>query len=129
MRVDHLRSIHRPQFSGGRARLRPHVGHALAVAAFVGLLSIGQAMAQRVGEDAAEASTTPVAGKNGKICQREEVTGSRMPKRVCLTPEQWAARERAAKDMVRELDRKSPGGPREDGSTGRVSPTGPEVGG
>ena len=49
----------------------------------------------------------PDVGKNGKVCRSEDVTGSRMKKRVCYTPEQWEARERASKEMVRELDGKS----------------------
>jgi hypothetical protein len=63
---------------------------------------------------AAEASsdTTPAAAegkqrKDGKICRSEEVTGSRMPKRVCLSAERWEARERAARELMRELDGKS----------------------
>jgi len=47
------------------------------------------------------------AEKNGKVCQYEVVTGSRMKKRVCYTPEQWAARESAAKQLTREMDGKS----------------------
>ena len=45
-------------------------------------------------------------GKQEKICRFEDVTGSRMRKRICHTQEQWDARERAAEDLVRELDGK-----------------------
>ena len=113
MSVNHVASPRLPQTSARGARWR-HFGHALVATAAMGLLSIGQAMAQEADTEAAQAPATAVPGKNGKVCQYEDVTGSRMKKRVCHTPEQWAARERAARDMVRELDRKSPGGPRQE---------------
>jgi len=87
-----------------RARRSCHLMVALAVS---GLLSTGQVVAQEAQEPAsAEASGSPTKDRKGKICQYEEVTGSRMKKRVCHPPEQWEAREKAAKDMVRELDAK-----------------------
>ena len=112
MGVNHVVSIRLPQVSAAGSRWRRHVSHVLVAAAVMGLLTLGQAMAQEAETDASEAPAMPVPGKNGKVCQYEDVTGSRMKKRVCHTPEQWEARERAARDMVRELDRKSPGGPR-----------------
>ncbi|TYT25694.1 hypothetical protein FZO89_05170 [Luteimonas viscosa] len=80
----------------------------LFAGAIIGLLSIGQAMAQEAVEPASTQASKPTKpGKNGKVCQLEDVTGSRMKKRVCYTPAQWEARESAAKAMVRELDGKS----------------------
>lgn len=114
MGVNHVASIHLPEPPVVGRRLRRHISRALVVAAALGLLFVGQAMAQEAETDAAPAPATPGPGKDGKVCQYEDVTGSRMKKRVCDTPERWAARERAAKDMVRELDRKSPGGPRQE---------------
>ncbi|MGJ4728239.1 hypothetical protein [Luteimonas sp. SDU101] len=114
MRVNHIGSIRYPRISGAGPRWRRHIGYALVAAVTMSLLSVGLAMAQEAGAEAAQAPAVPVPGKNGKICQHEDVTGSRMKKRVCHTPEQWEARERAARDMVRELDRKSPGGPRDE---------------
>ncbi len=60
-------------------------------------------------DDVTEAGSRPNVDKKGKICRTEEVTGSRMPKRVCHTPEQWEARERAGREAVRELDARSVG--------------------
>ena len=80
------------------------------------LLPSGQAVAQE--SAAGQAPVQPVVAadrqavqseKTGKVCQYEEVTGSRMKKRLCYTPEQWAARERAAKEMTREMDGKPVG--------------------
>lgn len=79
--------------------------HLLVILA-VGLLSVGQAAAQEAGAPAST-QATPAPGKSGKVCRYEDVTGSRMKKRICYTPEQWEARERAAKELVRELDGKS----------------------
>lgn len=81
--------------------------------AIVVLLTSGQAVAQDTAAGQASAQPAVAADrqaeqpeKTGKVCQYEEVTGSRMKKRLCYTPEQWAARERAAKEMKREMDGK-----------------------
>ena len=58
---------------------------------------------------ATDAASTPSVGKKGKVCKTEDVTGSRMPKRVCHTPEQWEARGRAGREAVRELDARAVG--------------------
>lgn len=77
------------------------------------LLSIGQAGAQEAAQGAVQeveesaSTSSPLSDvqiRNGKVCQYEDVTGSRMRRRVCHTPEQWEARERAAKTIARELD-------------------------
>ena len=81
--------------------------------AALGLLTTGAVTAQDV-TDAAPAQmptaqpTRPPAksGKSRKVCEYEDVIGTRMKKRICLTPEQWEAREKAAKDFVREMDGK-----------------------
>ena len=93
-----------------RARTRRRGSHLLVAVATFGLLSIGQAVAQEAEEAVvapAPASARPAG--NGKVCEYEDVTGSRMRKRVCYTPEQWQSRERAAKDAVREMDGKAIG--------------------
>ncbi len=77
-------------------------------------LVIGPAVAQQapqqvlqMGSD--EAATVAKPGANSKVCEYEKVTGSRMKKRVCYTPEQWEARQHAAKDAKREMDAKPMG--------------------
>jgi hypothetical protein len=55
-----------------------------------------------------------VANKDGKVCRTESVTNTRLKtKKVCLTQEEWMAREEAAKDAFRETA-KSPRHPRLD---------------
>lgn len=98
-------SIRLFQGPSAAARWQRHGRQMLFAAAAVGMLSIGQAVAEEADEPApARASETVTPGKNGKVCKLEDVTGSRMRKRVCHTPENWEAREKAAKELVRELD-------------------------
>ena len=84
-------------------------------AASIGLLALGQAMAQEAPRaDAAQVAaeqnprtaSARRGGRDGQVCHYEEVTGSRMKKRVCFTPEQLEARERAGRQLVRDLDAK-----------------------
>ncbi|MCD9027521.1 hypothetical protein LDO26_04750 [Luteimonas sp. BDR2-5] len=89
----------------------------LASSAAIGLLSIGQAAAQDAEEVVPAQSTVsaPAGTQNAqsrrsdKVCESEVVTGSRMKKRVCYTPEQWAARERAGRELTRGLDNRPVG--------------------
>ena len=95
-----------------RRFLRPGVLYCGLVVAAT-LSGVGQVSAAvqdaPVQDDATEVASAPKVNKNGKICKTEDVTGSRMPKRVCYTPEQWEARQRAGRDAVRELDARSVG--------------------
>lgn len=95
--------------SRSTARWQSSVRRLLFVAVSVGgLMCIGQATAQEAAAAASgQTAATGVQGKSGKVCRSEDVTGSRMKKRVCYTPEQWEERERAARELVRELDGKS----------------------
>lgn len=92
---------------GARCIRRPLFAFAIIV-----LLPSGQAVARN---DAGLVSAQPAVAadrqtgqpeKTGKVCQYEDVTGSRMKKRLCYTPEQWAERERVAKELKREMDDK-----------------------
>lgn len=105
MHVHPIGSSRPSNVPAARAPWQRRIRHLLFAIAATGLLSIGQAAAQEAGDPAsAQASASVKPGKNGKVCQLEDVTGSRMKKRICYTPEQWEARERAAKEVVRELD-------------------------
>ncbi len=79
-------------------------GALMACLAFSGQVS-GQAPPPE-SPAATEALPADVPASNEKICRYEDVTGSRMRKRVCHTAERWEARERQSKAMVRELDDK-----------------------
>lgn len=85
--------------------------HLMFATLCISLLSFGSAVADEApeptsGQATEQAESQAKPERNGKICQIEEVTGSLMKKRVCKTPEQWAARESAGKELVREMDRK-----------------------
>lgn len=107
-----------PKASSAHAPWQSHVRSWLLVTASFALLAVGQATAQDEEGAASAQAVVPEAGnaaqpdkqdkpgKSRKVCEYEDVTGSRMKKRVCFTPEQWDARHRAAKDLVRELDGK-----------------------
>ena len=83
----------------------------LAAAFLLLLLPMSQASAQEA-EEVAHSEAASVAApvvqpeQAERVCSYEDVTGSRMRKRVCRTAEQWEARERAAKGLARELDAK-----------------------
>lgn len=112
MRFQSIESSRQPDASAAVEPRQPRIRHLLFAVAAIGLLSIGQAAAQEADEsDSAQVAAPAGAkvGKNGKVCEYEAVTGSRMKKRVCYTPEQWEARERASKQMTRELDNRSIG--------------------
>lgn len=110
----------RPYGEGAaRAPWQRRVRHLLLAIAGLGLLSIGQVAAQGAADAAAtaagQASPSVKADKAEKVCEYEVVTGSRMKKRVCYTPEQWEARQRAGKELTRELDDNRPVGANAEG--------------
>jgi hypothetical protein len=84
------------------------------VAAF--LLSAGAAQSQPVAAPAVAQAQAPVpAAKPKKICRSEVGTGSILPKRVCLTQQEWDARSQASEGDAEAL-RRAQGG-RMPGST------------
>lgn len=94
-----------------RARQRYRCMQFLRCAALaVSLLPFGVVVAQEPTPDATQAAAPvadPVATgvrRSEKVCAFEDVTGSRMKRRVCYTPEQREARERAGREMTRGLD-------------------------
>ena len=102
-----VRSIRSTEAGRARPGGHPALHLMLSFVAAAGVLAFGPAAAQETD------GTPPVAqaesarpNKDGKICRVEDVTGSRMRKRICHTQEQWDARERAAQNLVRELDGK-----------------------
>lgn len=113
MNVRSAGSIPLSATSAGPVPPTRRVRQALLIVLGLGVLAAGPALAQEgAATGAAEPATAEAApaakpgkeDRKGKVCRNEDVTGSRMPKRVCHTPEQWAARERAAKEAVREMD-------------------------
>ncbi|MCW4455627.1 hypothetical protein OK348_12615 [Flavobacterium sp. MXW15] len=115
MHVDSIRSTRLPIASALRRRRIRYLP--FAVVATIGLLAAGNVAAQDATQpgptqtqDVAPMEQPAAQAKRGKkdnkVCHYEDVTGSRMKKRVCFTPEQWEARAKAAKDFMRELDDK-----------------------
>ena len=52
--------------------------------------------------DSAQVASAPAA-KQKIECRTQEVTGSRVGKRICATPEQWAQADQAAAEAVRQM--------------------------
>ncbi len=115
MPIDLVPSQSGPLYSGTHARPRWWSKGLRTAVSCVALLAGGQALAQEAATapaaqpDAADAAQSAASGRGDKVCQYEDVTGSRMRKRVCYTPQQWEARERASREFVRELDGRSIG--------------------
>ena len=63
---------------------------------------------------AATAATTQApakgekADKDGMVCKREAVLGSRMKQRVCMTQAEWDARKMSDRDNLEEAQRNKP---------------------
>lgn len=60
---------------------------------------------------AEEKARAPV--KEKKICRRDEVVGTRLAPRICLTKDQWNARDAEQRERTRQMrdqaDRPTPG--------------------
>jgi len=48
-------------------------------------------------------SAASVANESAPVCKNIKVTGSKVSRRVCMTPEEMAARERAAEEFKRDV--------------------------
>ncbi|MCD9005040.1 hypothetical protein LDO31_02080 [Luteimonas sp. XNQY3] len=110
MHIDSDGSIPLSKYSLPSASWQRRIRHLSLAALLTGLLSVGHTTAQEAEQPAAAQAVAPNnPGRNGKVCRSEDVTGSRMRKRVCYTPEQWDARQRAAREAVRNLDNRPVG--------------------
>jgi len=79
------------------------------------MISLVLAVALMAGEPAAATATAaaPAAkaekpNKDGMICKKEKVVGSRMPNRICMTAEQWAQRKQDSRDELDAAQRNRP---------------------
>ena len=67
-------------------------------------------------------STTAVAqaapAKPKLICEEQKPLGSLLPQRICLTPEEAAARQKASQEKMREIQNQSAVGPGMGSSSG-----------
>ncbi len=57
------------------------------------------------------AATAQASAKPKLICEEEKPLGSLLPQRICMTPEEAAARQKAAQDKMRNLQNDSAVGP------------------
>ena len=79
-----------------------------AAAVLVG--STAGAEAPAGGAQSAQASAedghpqTPTQNPNTVICKREEITGSRFMKKVCLTRAEWGAKQAAAEKFKTDVE-------------------------
>jgi hypothetical protein len=48
-------------------------------------------------------ATAQVATKPKLVCEEEKPLGSNLPQRICMTPEEAAARQKAAQDKIRNI--------------------------
>lgn len=73
----------------------------------------GTTAAPAAGTATAQASTKPKL-----VCEESKPLGSLIPQRICMTPEEAAARQRAAQDKMRNLQNQSATGPGMGSSSG-----------
>lgn len=73
----------------------------------------GTTAAPAAGTSTAQASTKPKL-----ICEETKPLGSNLPQRICMTPEEAAARQKAAQDKMRNIQNQSSMGPGMGSSSG-----------
>ncbi|MBX3485937.1 hypothetical protein [Phenylobacterium sp.] len=50
----------------------------------------------------------PKPNKDGMVCVKEAVSGSKMKSRICMTQAEWDARKAADREMVEQAQRNRP---------------------
>ena len=68
------------------------------------------------GSTAAVAQAAPAKPK--LVCEEQKPLGSLLPQRICMTPEEAAARQKAAQDKMRDMQNQSAVGPGMGSSSG-----------
>jgi hypothetical protein len=75
-------------------------------AVFAAALLLAQA-APAAGADApkpvAAAAKAPKVNKDGLVCHTEEILGSRIPQRICFTPEEAAQRQQQDRQNIEHM--------------------------
>ena len=64
------------------------------------------------------ASTAQASTKPKLVCEETKPLGSNLPQRICMTPEEAAARQKAAQDKMRNMQSQSAIGPGMGSSSG-----------
>jgi hypothetical protein len=70
------------------------------------------------GSSTAAATAQAAPAKPKLVCEEEKPLGSLLPQRICMTPEEAAARQRAAQSQVQNLQNQSAVGPGMGSSSG-----------
>ncbi|HEY3644308.1 MAG TPA: hypothetical protein VGM16_03130 [Gammaproteobacteria bacterium] len=68
------------------------------------------------GSTATVAQAAPAKPK--LVCESDKPLGSNLPQRICMTPEEAAARQKAAQDRIRNMQNQSATGPGMGSSSG-----------
>jgi hypothetical protein len=82
------------------------------------------AAAPAAGSSAAPASSTATTvaqaapAKPKLVCEEQKPLGSLLPQRICMTPEEAAARKKASQDRMRQMQDQSSVGPGAGSSSG-----------
>lgn len=82
---------------------------AIVATAVLGALAV-PATAQQPAAATAGQSSSKASDADKIVCKREEQIGSRlMSKKVCMTVQEWQARQREDQDSVHKLQQDTPG--------------------
>jgi hypothetical protein len=74
--------------------------------------------APAAGTASAPETAQAAPGKPKLVCEEQKPLGSLLPQRICMTPEEAAARKKAAQDRVRQMQDQSAVGPGMSSSSG-----------
>lgn len=76
------------------------------------VIALAMAAAEPAAPAAAAAAQAPAktekVNKDGLVCKKEPVLGSRMKQRICLTAEQWEQRRQDSRDELDAAQRNQP---------------------
>lgn len=72
------------------------------------LFAAGEPAAAQAASTAAPAAKAPKVDKNGMVCRREAVIGSKMKTRICMTQGEWDERQRQDREMVEKAQSAKP---------------------
>ena len=72
------------------------------------LFAAGEPAAAQAASTAAPPAKSAKAEKDGLVCRKEAVAGSRMKSRICMTQAEWDQRQRDDREMVEKAQSLKP---------------------
>ena len=72
------------------------------------LFAAGEPAAAQGASPAAPPAKAEKANKDGLVCRKETVVGSRLPTRVCMTQAEWDERQRQDRELARKTQSLTP---------------------